>query len=823
MDAFWQDLKYGVRSLLRDKGFAVTVLLTFAVCIAANAALFAIVNSVILRPLPVADANSILIMSNDYPNAGVRGSNNSASGDYFDRLREVTVFESQAMFRGRNQTIELNGSPQQIRGMKVTPSWFHLLRVSPMLGRPFTEDDGEEGRDQEVILSYGLWQELYGGDKAVLGRSLRISGQPFTVVGVMPRKFDFIEPEVRLWMPLAFSAEEKTVHHNNNWYHIGRLKPGATLQQAQAQVDALNQENLERFPEFKELLINAGFHTTVKPLQDMLTAGVKGTLYLLWGGAFLVLLIGGLNIANLALARLAMRRKQIATRIALGASRAQLVRQLILENVGLAFLGGGCGIALGAGVLRGLNAIGLEHFPRANEVRMDGTAVLVSLGLSLSAGLFIALFPLSGISKIGISDALREEGRTGTGGKKSRRVRQFLVTAQVGFAFTLLMGAGLLLASFRNLLHVDAGFRPNGVVSASVSLPSSRYAKDDVLRDFMNRALPAIRSLPGVSHAGATGAIPLGGNHNDSVILAEGYQMRPGESLISPLNIVVTPGYFEALGISMVRGRTFDERDSETAPRSIIVDERLARHFWPNQDPIGRRMYFPGTGDPKDFMKVTEHTVWLTVVGVARTLRYENLDDSGASVGAYYRSNAQDPSRTFTFAIKTAGDSASTVRALRSEIARLDPEVALFDIHSMEERIDLSLASRRTSMLLANAFGGVALFLASLGIYGVLAYLVAQRTREIGIRVALGSTRAGILQLVLREGFKLVAMGFVLGVVAAAYLQKAVATQIYGVRPYDPLVLVGVMALLAGIALGACAVPARRAMSVDPIVVLRYE
>jgi predicted permease len=821
MDALWQDLKYGVRSLWRDKGFALTVLLTFAVCIAANAALFAIVNSVILRPLPVADANSILILSNDYPNAGATGGNYAASGDYFDRLREMTVFESQAMFRPRNQTVELNGSPQQIRGMLVTPSWFHLLRVSPMIGRPFAEEESEIGREQEVILSHGLWKELYAGDKSALARTLRISGRPFTVVGVMAPNFNFVDPEVRLWMPLAFTAEEKTLHHSNNWFHIGRLKPRATLEQAQAQVNALNQENLERFPGMKEVLINAGFHTTAKPLQDMLTAGVKGTLYLLWGGAFLVLLIGGLNIANLALARLAMRRKQIATRIALGASRAQLVRQVILENLGLAVLGGSGGIALGAGVLRGLNAIGLEHFPRADEVRMDGTVVLVSLALALAAGVFVGLFPLAGISKIGISDALHEESRTGTGGKKSRRVRQLLVTAQVGFAFTLLMGAGLLLASFRLLLHVDPGFSPNGVVSASLALPRSRYANDDALRSFMNRALPAVRAIPGVSYAGITAAIPLGSNHDDSVILAEGYQMKPGESLISPLNISVTPGYFEAMGISLVRGRSFNDGDNETAPRVIIVDERLARHFWPKSDPIGRRMYFPSNS--KDLLKIDEHTQWMMVIGVARSLRYENLDDSGARVGAYYVCGAQDPPSSFAFALKTAGDSASTVRALRAEIARLDPEVALFDIHSMSERIDLSLASRRTSMLLANAFGGVALFLASLGIYGVLAYLVAQRTREIGIRVALGSTRGGILRLVLREGFKLVAMGFVLGISGAALLQKAVATQIYGVRPYDPLVLAGVMALLAGIALVACAVPARRAMRVDPVVVLRYE
>lgn len=821
MDAFWLDLKYGIRSLWRDKGFAFTVLFTFAVCIAANAALFAIVNSVILRPLPVADANSILIMSNDYPNAGVRGSNNSASGDYFDRLHAMTVFESQAVFRPRNQTVELNGSPQQIRGMLVTPSWFHLLRVSPMIGRPFAEEEGEVGRDQEVILSYGLWKQLYAGDKSVLGGNLRISGRPFTIVGVMPPNFNFVEPEVRLWMPLAFSPEEKTVHHSNNWYHIGRLNPGATLEQAQAQVDALNRENLERFPELKELLINAGFHTTVKPLVDMLISGVKGTLYLLWGGAFLVLLIGGLNVANLALARLAMRRKQMATRIALGAGRAQLARQLLLENLVLALLGGIGGVGLGAGVLRMLNAIGLEKFPRAGEVHMDSTPILVSIGLSLAAGLFIALFPLASLSGIGINDALREEGRTGTSGKKSSRVRQLLVTAQVGFAFTLLMGAGLLLASFRLLLQVDPGFHPKGVMSASLSLPRAKYSQPEDLRNFMNRALLAVRAIPGVSSAGATEAIPLGSNHSDSVILAEGYQMKPGESLISPLNITVTPGYFETMGISMVRGRTFNDRDNETAPRVIIVDERLARHFWPNRDPIGQRMYFPS--DAKDLLKVSEKTEWFTVVGVAHTLRYENLDDSGASLGAYYLSYLQRPDNTFTFALKTTGDPASFVHPLRNEISRLDPDLALFDIHSMPERIDLSLSSRRTSMLLANAFGGVALFLASLGIYGVLAYLVAQRTREIGIRVALGSTPSRILRLVLREGFKLVAMGFVLGIVGAAFLQKAVATQIYGIRPYDPLVLAGVMALLAGIALVACAVPARRAMGVDPVVVLRYE
>ena len=821
MDAFRLSAKHAARSLWHDKTFALTVLLTFAVCIAANAALFAIVNSVVLRPLPIADANSILLMSNEYPKAGAVNTNNSSSGDYFDRMKEMPAFESVAVFRERNQTIELNGAPEQVKGMVVTPSWFRLLRISPALGRPFNDAEGEIGSEQKVVLSYGLWQQLYGGDKSALGRDLRISGKPYEIVGVMPRGFNFVNPDVRLWMPAAFTGEEKTVHHSNNWANIGRLKPGATLQQAQAQVDALNAENLDRMPQFKELLINAGFHTDVKPLQDMLTAGIKSTLYLLWGGALLVLLIGGLNIANLAIARLARRRKEMATRMALGAGHAQLMRQLVLENLGLAFLGGVTGVALGAILLRTLSVVGLKNLPRASEVRMDLSVVLVSLALSLAAGLFVAMFLLASLSRISINDALHEDSRTGTTGKQSRGVRQLLVAAQIGFAFALLVGAGLLLASFRLLLHVDPGFKPDGVVTATVSLPRAKYPEDKQIRDFMNRALPALRAIPGVTLAGSAESIPLGNDHNDSVILAEGYQMKPGESVISPLNISISPGYFEAMGIPMVRGRAFEDRDNETVQRVVIVDEKLAQHFWPNQNPVGHRMYNPS--DPKDLMKIDEHTQWYTVIGVARTLRYENLDGTGAPFGAYYFPVSQNPSHGFTFVAKTSADLNSVVRELRSEIAGIDPDVAVFDAHSMNERIDLSLSSRKTSMVLANAFGGVALFLASLGIYGVLAYVVAQRTREMGIRVALGSTRGAILGLVLGEGFKLVAIGLVLGIIGAVSLQKAVANEIYGVHPLDPLVLASVMGVLAVVALAACAIPARRATRVDPIIALRSE
>lgn len=821
MEALLLDLKFAWRSLWRSKGFTFTVLLTFAMCIAANTLLFAIVHSVVLRPLPVPEASSILLMSNEYPKAGVVGLNQSSSGDYFDGLREVTAFESQAIFKERDQTVELNGLPQRMHGMAVTPSWFTLLRINPALGRPFTEEEGEPGHEQEVILSHGLWEQLYGGDKTAIGKQLRISGQPYAVVGVMPANFDFIDPEVRMWIPIAFAPRDRLSHHSNNWYYIGRLKPGATIEQVQAQVAAVNGENLERFPEFKQIVMNAGFHTVVRPLQDMVTGGVKKTLYLLWGGAILVLLIGGLNVANLALTRLSLRRKEIATRIALGAGRSQLMRQLILENLGLALLGGIGGIAVGAGLLRVLGAVALKSLPRAGEVHIDGVVVLVALGLAGIAGLFVGLFPLASVSKIGINDALHEDSRTGTTGKKTRNVRQLLVAAQVGFAFALLMGAALFLASFQKLLQVDPGFRPEGVVTASVSLPRLKYTNREDLRNFLNRAVPAVRTLPGVTVAAATDIIPLGGEHSDNVLIPEGHQMSPGESVVSPIHVDVTPGYFEAMGIQIVKGRSFTERDNESSLHVVIVDERLAQRFWPGRDPIGLRLYLPTNF--KDFLSTDEHTDWLTVVGVARTLRYEHIDDAHPPVGACYFPFAQDSASNVTFVAKTFGDTDSTVRELRTEMLHIDPDLAVFDAHSMSDRIDLSLSSRRTAMLLADAFGGAALFLATLGIYGVLAYLVAQRTREIGIRVALGSTRASILKLVLREGLEMVVAGLTVGIIGAGFLQKGIASEIYGVRALDPLVLGSVVTLLVVVALAACALPARRAMHVDPIVALRQE
>jgi putative ABC transport system permease protein len=815
-----RDINYGTRSLLKDRSFTITALVTLAVCIAVNTATFAIVNSVLLRPLPVPHADSILLMSNQYPKAGVGISHNSASGDYYDRLQEVTAFQEQALFRFQNETIMIGEASQQVRGMLVTPSLFPLLRAHPLMGRTFSNDEGEVGGEQKVILSYGLWQQLYAGSKSALGQQMKVNSRPYTIVGVMPRDFNFVNPEIRLWLPIAFTPKEKTVHHSNNYYNIGLLKPGATLEQVQTQVNALNAENLERFASLKQLLINAGFYTKVEPLQEMLVHDIKGILYLLWGGAIFVLLIGGLNITNLALARLGLRRKELATRLALGARRSHLVRQIMVENLLLALAGGVAGIGVGAGLLRALSAMNLNRFPRANEVSMHVDVVIAALAMATLVGVLIGMAPIAAILNYGMNNVLREEGRTGTGAKSSRRVRQGLVIAQIGFAFSLLMGAGLLLASFRQLLKVDPGYSMDGIATASTMAPKSRYASDDQLRTLLNRSLDAVRQSPGVISAGATTMIPLGDNHSDSIILAEGYQMKPSESVISPIYVSATPGYFETMRIALVRGRYFQDSDISTSQPVIIVDEELAQRFWPNQDPIGHRMYQPS--DSSNLLKTDEHTRWLYVVGVVRSVRIEDLSTS-PPVGVYYFPYSQSPERYFTLAAQTAGSPESIMQPIRSKMAAIDPELAIFDVHTMSERGELSLASRRTSMTLALGFGALALFLAAIGIYAVLAFVVAQRRREIGIRVALGSTPGRIVRLVLHEGLVLVGLGLVVGIAGSFLLHSAVASQIYRVSPFDPLVLLSVIAVLGVIALAACLVPARRAVQVDPMIVLNEQ
>ena len=814
------DIKLGARYLLRDKGFTATVVLTLAICVAAYTVTFAIVHSVLLSPLPIPNANAIVLMANLYPKAGVTDQDVSAVPDYYDRLRAVTALQVQAMFDQQNLTLQINGRAEQVSAMEVTPSFFKLIEIAPARGRAFTPEEGEVGHHQEVILSYALWQQLYGGDPSAMGRQLHLDGVPFTIVGVMPRNFVFLYPQVRLWVPLAFTAQSKTQYHSNCCVNIGRLKPGATIAQVQAQVNAVNAVSLDRIPELRSFIINSGFYTKVQPLQHMLVKDVEGALLLLWGGAAMVLLIGGLNIANLTLARWNGRSKEVATRLALGAGRARLSRQLIVENVLVAGTGGILGILLATPLLGAVVALGIDRFPRAEEVRLDSTVILVALALAVTVGVLVGFVPLAGALQLNLNSMLREGGRSLTGGARARRLREGLAGAEVALAFVLLAGAGLLLASFRHLLAVDPGFTTQGVATASTDVPQSRYRTVADVRNLMNRSLDSLRRLPGVVAAGATTTIPFG-SPEDNVIMAEGYVMKPGESALAPHNLIVTPDYFQTMKIALISGRYFDARDDENAPFVAIVDQQLARHFWPNRDPIGQRLYT--SSNPENPDKPGAVTHWYRVVGVVRSVRLTDLAGTGNASGAYYFPYAQAPDRDYTFAVRSNAQATAVMSALRTAIAKVDPELAVFDMRTMSERAALSMSPRRTSLLLASAFGGLAVFLSAIGIYGVLAYLVAQRRREIAIRMALGSTPAGVVRLVLGQGLVIVVFGLAVGFAGAAWMQQAIAGQIYGIQPLDPLVIGSVVVLLSAIALAACALPTRLAARLDPVAVLKEE
>jgi putative ABC transport system permease protein len=490
----------------------------------------------------------------------------------------------------------------------------------------------------------------------------------------------------------------------------------------------------------------------------------------------------------------------------------------VTESVIVTLIGGAAGLALAVMILRALAAIGLAEIPRAMEIRIDSSVIVYVLGVSLAAGILLGLVPLARLFRVNLNNVLRSEGRSGTGGRAVRAMRSTLVIAQVGFAFVLLVGAALLLSSFRQLLMVDPGFKAAGVVTASMNAPGTKYPNAAALHDLMSRMLGGIRSIPGVAAAGATTAIPFGGNYSDAVIIAEGYEMRPGESLISPRQITVTPGYFEAMRIALVRGRLFDDHDTQAAPAAVIVDEKLAKKFWRDQDPIGRRIYRPD--GPDELLKPGQNTRWLHVVGVVKDVHLENLENNVNQVGTYYFPSGQNPPRGGVFAIRTAGEPAAVIRVLRSEVAKIDADLALFDVQSMEDRTATSLMPRRAAMLLALAFGLVALFLSAIGIYGVLAYLVTQRAREIGIRIALGSTSGGIFQLVLREGVLLVLAGVGMGTAGTWALRRAIEGQVYGIQPMDPVVIGAVALAMSGVALLACSVPAHRATRVDPLTIL---
>lgn len=814
-----QDLKYSLRVLLKDRSFTTTALLTLTLCIAANTAMFSIVRSVVLKPLPFPGSERIVLLFNSYPGAGAPRVG-AAVPDLFDRQSAVPALDMQALLQNGQRTFGDPNGAEQLNLLIATPTFYKILQVSPAEGRLFTDDEGEPGKEQKVLLSHGFWQRKFAGNRGIIGQTVQLSGQPFEVIGVMPQGFNFLRNDLDLFLPLAFSPQQKSdqTRHNNNFQMIGRLRDGATLEQVRQQVDALNRRNDERFPQFREILKNAQFRTVSVMLGDDVIRDVKGVLYILWGGVFVVLLIGVVNITNLLIVRSSARTREMATRHAIGGEMGRLARQLLTETMVLALASGAIGLATGWWLLRYVSSLNLTQLPRGYEIGLDWVSVSAIIGLTLAVGALLAIAPVWKLRRMNLNVELREESRGGTASKRANFVRKMLATAQVALALGLLVGAGLLLASFKAVMALDLGFTPANVMTAAVSLPPNIYPNPPALIAFEQRALAAIRAIPGVEAAGTTSAVPFSGGINNSVIMAEGYQMQPGESLVAPSSVNVVPGYFEAMHVQLVGGRFIGPQDTQGQPLAVVIDDRLARKFWPNQDAVGRRLYRPS--DPSDITKITPQTQFLNIVGVIKEIRMLDPRPDVSPVGVVYFPWEQQPGRGPTLVIKTGAPMPGLMNQVRREIAKIDPQTPVYRDRSMQEWIDNQLVGRRLPMYIALGFGVVALLLSVVGVYGVLAYSVVQRQRELGVRMALGSSTGGVFTIVLKDGSKIVGIGVAAGVVFAIGAGQLLESQLFNVAPMSPLVLAGVTILLTVVAIVATMIPAWRASKINPMIVL---
>ena len=813
-----RDLRGSVRMLVKNPGFSATVVLTLAICLGANAAIFTVVHDVLLRPLPLADPDRIVGMGDIYPTITPNDILSNDTPSYFDRLQALTTLDEQGLFTFWYDTLTLDGVPHEVRGIRATPSLFRVLRVPPLLGRTFTDAEGEIGNDQKVILSYALWQRLFGGDPNVLGRPLRLAwnGAQYTIVGVMPREFRFFDreygghaealPGVQFWIPLAFTPEQKSDRARTRYgfFHVGRLRPGATVEQVQAQLDALHAATVKRFPQFS--YDELGMYSAVTPLQEALTRPIRRTLYLLWAGAGVVLLIGAFNILNLTLARASERRRELATRVALGAGRLQVARQLMIEALLPAVLGGAGGLAAGAAILQVLAADGaLATLPNTTDVRLHTIAAVVVFGAAVAVGLLTGLVPAVSAGALTVRQVLGDGNRSGTAGTTARAFRRGLVVVQVALSVVLLVGAALLFTSLRYLLDLDAGFNATGVVTATIFPPPSRYPTSTDVVALQERVLERVRAIPGVTAAGLTSNIALSGFENPSSVSAVG---RPADEAVVPSVVTVTPGYFEAMATPLIRGRYFDPTDRSDGAKVAIVDARLAARLWPNADPIGKEIYRGESGP-------------FRIAGMVGDVRLEGLA-SMQSIGTAYFPHTQSPPvrRLRWIALKSSVDPAMVVRGLRRALLEIDPDLPISDVQTMLERTAHAVAPQRLAMSLSTMFAGIALLLSMLGLYGVLVGVVARRTREIGIRLALGDTVGGVFRLVLAEGAGLIGAGLAVGLAGAGLAARTMKTLLFGVQPTDPVVFAGVAIVTGTIALLACIEPARRATRVDPIRVL---
>jgi predicted permease len=807
----FQDLRFGLKLLWKEKGFTLTALATLALCIGANTAIFTVLQAVILAPLPFAEPERLVTMANIYPGAEVSKSTNASVPDYLDRRKMTDVFDSVALRKGTGYDAGSDGAPVRLDADLVTPSYFTVLRASSAMGRVFTEDEAVLGKSRFAVLSYGLWKDMFGQDAQVVGKEIRLSGAAYRIVGVMPDGFAEPGSKAKLWIPATWVPEQASneAHHSNNWELMARLARGVTIATAQQRVDALNRYNTEHMGRLRTLLENARFASVVRGMKDQMTEDVRPILYLLESAVGFVLLIGCVNVANLMLVRSNVRMKEIAIRHSLGAGRARLAQQLLVESLALAAMGGAFGVLIGVGGVRMLAALGAAQLPRGESIHISGTVLAFSAAVT---GLIFGSVPVYHLLRRDLNAVFRSTERTGTTEKRALWTRAALVVCQVSLAFVLLMGAGLLTMSFARLLQVNPGFSAENLQTAAFTLPFTRYGVDDRVRAFVPPLLASVRAIPGVTAVGANSTLPFSGFSNDSVVTVVGYQLGPGELPPVPKWNVIDPGYLAAMRVPLRVGRTFTEADGAAAPRLVIIDEYLAKKYWPKGNALGAKIR-RGI-DAKDLE--------CTVVGVVASVQDSDLADKSPR-GQLYFSYLQFPSRQMHVVVRTAADYPGAMQAVREALRKADGEVALFDVKSMGERLSASVRDRRAAMALCLGFALLALALSAIGIYGVLAYTVTLRTREFGIRMASGAGAGDVVGMVLRHGVRLAAIGLALGVGGAFALTRLMSTMLFDVKPTEPMVFVVVAAVLMAVALGASAVPSLRVTRIRPSSALRYE
>ncbi len=810
------NLRFALRQLRNAPAFTITAVATVAICLGANLAIFAVINSVLLRSLPFPQSDRLVTIFNTYPKAGVENDGSSLT-NYYERRGNIPAFSSLSIFRDFSEVVGETGAAEQTEIMRVSPDFFATLGVNLAMGRTFAEDEAEiaKGKGAGVaIVTDAYWRQRLNSDPNVLGRDVRVNTMPRKIVGVLRPDFRFLSAEARLILPIRSRLEERTPqqrHSGGGGTHmIARLKPGATIAEAQSQIDAHNAAVEQDGPEAK-MMAEAGFRSLVRPLHAEHVRSIRPTLLLMQAGVFFLLLIGAVNLVNLLLIRASGRAKEMAIRRSMGASRAHVVRQVMIETVLLTFVGGLLGLVVGTWGIRLLEVLGADRLPLGAHIAFDGWLALIGLAGAVVLGIVIAV-PIAWFNlSTHLAHALQSESRTGTVSRAAQRLRHGFIVAQIALAFVLLAGAALLGLSLKKVMAVSPGFRADHVLTGEVTVPFSYNA-----RPFLDRLLEAIGRQPGVAAAGAITNVPLSGESGKSAVTPKGYVPPAGESLHGHYLYQVTGDYFTALGIPLREGRFLTSADSHRAERVCVVDEDFARRYWPRGrggGALGQRVF---QGNDSDDAKL------FTIVGVVGAVKQAELTEPQGQGAVYLPFMDSDGINIFVVT-RTSQRPEAFAETLRRLVRAANPDLAIDNLRSMETRIAESLIARRSPALLAGIFAGVALLLAAIGTYGVLSYAVAQRRREIGIRMALGAQREQIGAQFLSLGLRLLAAGTVLGLIGAWLAGRAMQSVLFDVPALPVATLLGVALVMSVVSLIACLIPARRAAKVDPLVALRYE